>query len=142
MTFFNFISEVIEPITKLIDETVTTDEERLSLKKQIIEVESKAQSKILELQAKILDLESKCLEAKSNIITAEAKGENFAQRNWRPGIMMLFGGLLFIYYAGLAPDYVAQNPDVIQSLQNMIMIGIGGYIGGRSYEKVTKIKNK
>lgn len=142
MTFFNFISEVIEPITKLIDETVTTDEERLTIKKQIIEIESKAQSKILELQAKILDLESKCLEAKSNIITAEAKGENFAQRNWRPGIMMLFGGLLFIYYAGLAPDYVAQNPDVIQSLQNMIMIGIGGYIGGRSYEKVTKIKNK
>ena len=83
MNVFSFISNIFEPAVKLIDEIHTSDEEKLKLQAQIKAVEN-------ELLAKVIDYESKLLEGKTAIITAEATGQSWIQRNWRPITMLTF----------------------------------------------------
>ena len=91
-----------------------------------------------ELSQALIQGEGELRKAQSAIITGEASGESWLQRNWRPLTMLSFLGLLFLYWLGYAPSYVANNPQLAESLFDLLRIGIGGYIGGRSLEKVAK----
>ncbi|MBI9081933.1 MAG: hypothetical protein JEY79_19605, partial [Pseudodesulfovibrio sp.] len=46
------------------------------------------ESKLLDLQAQAQDASTKLVEAQASIIVAEAQGESWLQRNWRPVLMM------------------------------------------------------
>ena len=83
MSVFSFISEIFEPAAKLVDDLHTSKEEKLQLQAQIKKVEN-------ELLAKVIDYESQLLESKTKIITAEATGQSWLQRNWRPITMLTF----------------------------------------------------
>ena len=83
------------------------------------------------------------LEAQKIIIAQEAAG-NFLQRSWRPIIMLAFGFIIIYAYflqPAFFPDaiHVAETlPDQFWSLLNL---GVGGYVIGRSAEKIAdKIK--
>lgn len=86
--------------------------------------------------------------AQSNIIIAEAKGESWLQRNWRPFMMLTFMFLLVSYWFGYSPPNMTQ--ETLNNVFALLKLGIGGYIGGRSLEKITphiaaaihSIKNK
>ncbi len=84
----------------------------------------------------ILNSESVITEARASIIEAEAKGESWLQRNWRPLTMVSFLGLLGFYWFGFAPQYLIDNPSVVEKVFSLLQIGIGGYIGSRGIEKV------
>jgi hypothetical protein len=86
---------------------------------------------------KIVELESQLIEARSSVIKAEAEGKSWLQRNWRPMIMVTFGGV--IVYAVLAPAFGLPPVDmsgVPKQMWTLLTVGIGGYIGGRSLEKI------
>lgn len=122
---------VVEPVTKLIDNLFTSDEERLAVTNELKRIENAAQSQVLELEGKIVELQGKVLEAQSQIITAEAKGESWLQRNWRPITMLTFLLLVcFDSFGWLAFRLSAQAWDLLQ-------LGIGGYVIGRTVEKAT-----
>lgn len=125
MNVFSFISNIFEPAAKLIDELHTSDEEKLRLQSQIKAVEN-------ELLAKVIDYENKLLESKTAIITAEATGQSWIQRNWRPITMLTFLVLVVCDSFGWLPSKLA--PDAWTLLQ----IGLGGYVAGRSAEKMTQ----
>jgi len=125
MNVFSFISNIFEPAVKLIDEIHTSDEEKLQLQAQIKAVEN-------ELLAKVIDYESKLLESKTSIITAEATGQSWMQRNWRPITMLTFLVLVVFDSFGWLPSKLA--PEAWTLLQ----IGLGGYVAGRSAEKMTQ----
>lgn len=79
------------------------------------------------------------------VIVAEAQGESPAQRNWRPHLMYLIMGLL-VFNGALVPLVEAftdvQIPvlDALNAipsqLWSLLTIGLGGYVGGRSLEKI------
>lgn len=71
------------------------------------------------------------------IIQAEARGDSWLQRSWRPMTMIWFSVLLGLYWFGFAPDYLVEHPEVTQDLMGLLKIGIGGYIVGRSAEKIS-----
>ncbi|WP_024606086.1 MULTISPECIES: 3TM-type holin [unclassified Pseudoalteromonas] len=120
---------VVEPITNLIDDLFTSDEERQAVTNELKRIENTAQSQVLELEGKIVELQGKVLEAKSQIITAEANGESWLQRNWRPITMLTFLVLVcFDSFGWLAFRLSAQAWDLLQ-------LGIGGYVIGRTVEK-------
>jgi hypothetical protein len=125
MNVFSFISNIFEPAVKLIDEIHTSDEEKLKLQAQIKAVEN-------ELLVKVIDYESKLLEGKTAIITAEATGQSWIQRNWRPITMLTFLALVVMDSFGWLANPLA--PEAWTLLQ----IGLGGYVAGRSAEKVTQ----
>ena len=94
-----------------------------------------AQKLKAELAIAAMNGDLKELEGQISIITAEAQG-NFLQRSWRPLIMIWFAVLLGLYWFGFAPDYLIESPSTVDQLFDLLKIGIGGYIGGRTLEKV------
>ena len=84
--------------------------------------------------------------ARRDVILAEAKGDNWLQRNWRPLVAVSFAFVLLFYglFLPIAVDWFGLPPvRVGDALLGWIMtsvnIAIGGYIGGRSLEKIAKV---
>jgi len=120
---------LIAPLTKLIDEVHTSEEEKARVRSLIFDANAK-------LTMEVLRHEQEILEQKAEVIRTEAKGESWLQRNWRPSTMLFFVFLIGSYWLGFAPAYLISNPDVVQSLFTLVTVGLGGYVGGRSAEKI------
>lgn len=122
----DIIKTVINPVTSLIDGLFTSDEEKAEAKRQLKIVENQA-------MLKALDFEKELITQKSKIIQAEAQGTSWLQRNWRPILMLTFTAIVVARWFGLTPII----PESVElKLMDIIEIGIGGYIIGRSAEKV------
>lgn len=96
----------------------------------------------LALQNAILNAKSKELEAAASIIKAEAQGGSWLQRNWRPMLMAIFGIIVANNYI-IAPYMAAFGLqslvlDLPPDMWDLLKIGVGGYIVGRSAEKGIK----
>ena len=83
-----------------------------------------------------LEMDHAELRAASDIILAEAKGESWLQRNWRPMLMLWFAGLVGAHWLGYTPANLSQ--ETIDHLLTIVQVGVGGYVVGRSAEKVAK----
>lgn len=69
-----------------------------------------------------------------DVIVAEAKGESWLQRSWRPIAMLNFLVLVNAYFFGWnSPTFGAE---MASKLFDLIELGLGGYIVGRSAEKI------
>ena len=93
-----------------------------------------------ELQAKLLTIESDVKKTQADIIVAEAGGESWLQRNWRPIVMLIFAGLVCAHWFGATPENL--NQESIEGLLDIVKIGIGGYVIGQSAESVAKNWNR
>ena len=114
--------DLFKSIGGVIDNVFTNDEERQKAKNEIL-------SKIME---KSHDLEK----LKSDIIISETKG-NFLQRSWRP-ILMLSFGFIVIYAKFIAPAFDLPSAPLEDKFWDLLHFGIGGYVVGRSAEKIMK----
>lgn len=80
--------------------------------------------------------------AQRDIIVAEAQGQSWLQRNWRPLLMMTFMVIIANNYI-LVPYVQAFGATVPtltipQGMWALLNVGVGGYIVGRSGEKIAK----
>ena len=121
----NIVADLVKPLTNLVDDLFTSDEERSDADRKLLQVK---------LNHSIASMTSQM-----NVIMAEAQGEGWLQRNWRPLTMITFLVLVCSYWFGFAPEYLLQNPDVVLEVFGLLKIGIGGYIAGRSGEKIAKV---
>lgn len=93
-----------------------------------------------EMKAAMVDNEARLAEAASSIINTEAMG-NRLQRSWRP-VLMYFLMFLIAWLAIIAPALGTSDASltalgaVPERLWDLLMIGMGGYILGRSGEKI------
>lgn len=93
-----------------------------------------------QMQALFAQTEARITEAAGRVVVAEISGQSWMQRNWRPILMFFLMGLL-AWNIVIAPligieDALAVIWAAVPSeLLVMLMVGMGGYIGGRSYEK-------
>ncbi|MCB9207498.1 MAG: hypothetical protein H6611_09375 [Ignavibacteriales bacterium] len=125
MGIFEIIGSVIKPIVNLIDDITTTDDERNDAKIKLSEIENN-------LIVQLVNYEKGIVEAKSKVIEAEAKGESWLQRNWRPITMLTFLVLVVCDSFGLLAFRLSEEA------WTLLQIGIGGYVVGRSGEKIVK----
>lgn len=103
-------------------------------------IEDKDKAKELEtaltaqLTTSVVELMGRELDAQKSVIVAEAQGESWLQRNWRPIIMIALSTMVCIYWMG----WTHQELDlpVILKILDIVQIGLGGYIGGRTAEKL------
>ena len=82
------------------------------------------------------DLEATLIQGRAQVVTAEAQGEGWLQRNWRPLTMMWFAGLVGAHWLGMTPENL--DPAAVSQLMDIVQLGIGGYVIGRSAEKIVK----
>ena len=74
------------------------------------------------------------LAGRAEIVKAEAASEHWLSANWRPILMLTFGALIVARWFGWA----APNLSVEEYLKlwDIVELGIGGYVIGRSAEKI------
>ena len=123
------ITSLFKSAVGIVDNLHTSDEERLTLKNAFAELQGSVMSDVLDYQKSLND-------AQTSIITAEAQGKSWIQRNWRPLTMLTFVAIVMMRWFGLT---VAVPEAVEVELMSLIKIGLGGYVAGRSVEKVTEI---
>ena len=89
-----------------------------------------------ELEAKLLSLQSEILKAQAGVVMAEANGQSWLQRSWRPITMLTFLILVVLDSFGVLPFRLAKEA------WGLLKIGLGGYVIGRSAETVAKTWNQ
>ena len=130
INILSFISEIFQPAADLIDSVHTSSEEKINAKAKL----ATAQNEIL---LKLADLQKTLVEAQTKIITAEAQGDSWLQRNWRPVTMITFLILVVLDSVGVLPNRLSGEA------WTLLQIGLGGYVVSRGAEKVTNnIKQK
>lgn len=125
MSFLDLIAGIFKPAAELIDELHTSEEEKL-----------KQQRRLLEIQALVLDsslqYEKEMMTSRAEIINSEAKSEHWITATWRPITMLTFLALAVGDSLGWLP-----NP-LRDEAWTLLQLGLGGYVVGRSAEKVIK----
>jgi len=122
------IGKVLEGVFGIVDKAVEDKDEANKLKAEI-KMQMMGQD-----HTEVQDL----LKAQTAIILAEAKG-GWLQRNWRPLLMLIFmiiiaNNYIVFPYASLFTDKTVML-DLPVFMWDIIKIGLGGYVVGRSVEK-------
>ena len=105
----------------------------LDIVDDVVEDKDEANRLKFEIQRQLIENKSSELEASAKIVLAEAQG-SWLQRNWRPLLMVTFAALVVAHWFGLTAPNIPEN--VQNSLLNIVMVGVGGYVVGRSGEKI------
>ncbi|MBL4747331.1 MAG: hypothetical protein JKY17_00610 [Magnetovibrio sp.] len=102
-------------------------------------VEDKDQAAVIKAKFNELAVtgEMKELESAAKIIIAEAQGDSWLQRNWRPLLMVMFGIIIANNYL-IAPIFNTPPADIPPDMWDLLKLGVGGYVVGRSVEKGIK----
>lgn len=117
---------VFGKITDVINHLTMSGDEKLALQKVVIEGQLQAAQSITDYAAKLLD-------AQTTIITAEAKSDSWIASNWRPITMLTFLGLIVDSWFLGPPKNMP--PEMVNTLFEIIKLGLAGYVVGRSVEK-------
>ncbi len=128
---------ILGPLLPIIDKVID----------RLIPDKAKAAEVKLQLQGEMMRAEADLAQAAASVVVAEATGHSWMQRNWRPLLMFLMMGMLVWFIVvipllsaifGLGVLTVTRDAinSVPQGVWTLLSIGVGGYIGGRSIEKV------
>jgi len=113
---------------------------------RFFEDKDKAAEAAQELRMAMLEHEQTAQQVARDVVVAEAKSEHWITSAWRPITMLVFVVIVANNYI-IAP-YVDMFFDaglrlsIPDQMWSLLQIGLGGYIGGRSAEKVMKEYNK
>ena len=114
-------TNTIEAVGSIVDNVFTNDEEKSIAKKQLSEVVLKSLNDIAEVQGEV--------------VKTELQG-NWLQKSWRPLTMLTMVVILVCKWFGLTNSEIPLELEI--ELMGLLKIGIGGYIAGRSVEKVAE----
>lgn len=88
-------------------------------------------------------------QAQADVIMAEMKGESWMQRNWRPVTAVCFAFIVFFYgiLLPISVDWLGMPPvrvgdELLRWIMDAVMLCLGGYIGGRTLEKIVSTIRK
>ena len=126
--FGNVFNNLIDNAEGIIDECITTKEEKIQLKNEI--------------QKALLDAESKAQEQVTRRWEADMKSDSWLSKNIRPMtlIFLTVSTVLIIFMDAGALQFEVK-PSWIDLLQLTLITVIGAYFGGRSLEKVKNTNN-
>lgn len=71
---------------------------------------------------------------RAEIIKAEAASESWLAQSWRPILMLVFGGLIVARWFGWAAPDLSEAEYI--KLWSIVELGLGGYVIGRTAEKI------
>ena len=127
MNILEFISGIFKPFVDLVDNVHTSSEEKLQLKNELTKLTN-------EVNIKLIELEGKLIEAQAKVLTAEVQGASWLQQNWRPLTMVAFVMLIITTWLGFSAPGLTEAMNL--KLLDIVQLGLGGYVIGRSVEKV------
>jgi hypothetical protein len=120
---WDFLGGMIKPVTDLVSEFVEDKDKANQIRAEMFKIQT-------DVSVKMMDYEKQLLEAQSSIIVAEAQGGSWLQRSWRPITMLVFLALVVADSFGWLANPLADEA------WTLLQIGLGGYVTGRSLEKL------
>jgi hypothetical protein len=95
--------------------------------------EAKAKA-LVEVQTQLLSHQAEIESAAASIIRQEAASSHWLAANWRPITMLVFVGLIVARWLGWTAPGMTEAEYL--SVYDLMQLGLGGYVVGRSAEKV------
>ena len=129
MSNIKIVKEVVEGVlsgASDIIEALPSNEKKQSAKNQLAGLTYNALNTALDSQEEVLKAEL---------------GGNWLQKSWRPLIMLGFG-FIVMYSKFIAPAFGLPNTELNGEFWELLNLGIGGYVIGRSVEKVSDTVTK
>jgi hypothetical protein len=123
MVWSAILGPVLSGLFSVIDKAVEDKDQAAAIKARLQEMVLTGQMREIE-------------EAAANI-RAEATGDSWLQRSWRPLTMLTFVSLIVAKWLGFTAPGVTEAVEL--ALFEIIKIGLGGYVVGRSVEKGIKV---
>lgn len=125
MGIIELIGGIFKPAAELVDELHTSEEERLKHKERLLEVQAIAMQTVFEY-------ESDSLQARAAIVNSEAQSDHWIVSSWRPIVMLTLTALVVVDSFGWLSNPLSGEAWLL------LQIGLGGYVVGRSGEKIAK----
>ena len=85
----------------------------------------------------VMKFETTELQSATSVITAEATSGNVLAASWRPITMLTFVALIVAHWLGFTADNLPDEQ--VLALLDIVKVGLGGYVLGRSGEKIAKV---
>jgi len=120
---WEFIAGLVSPVTNLVSELVEDKDKANRIRSEMFKVQTDVSVKLIEYEKQLLD-------SQKSIIVAEASGESWLQTSWRPITMLTFLALVVCDSFGWLVNPLADQAWLL------LQIGLGGYVTGRSLEKI------
>lgn len=127
------IGSILAGIKGIIGEFVTDPQAKLAATQKMAELE-------VEFKEKQIEAETAFVTQQAQVIIAEAKSDSWIARNWRPLTMLTFVSIVVWNYIvigtiGAFTHTISPIP-IPPDMWNLLQLGIGGYIGARTAEKI------
>ena len=87
-----------------------------------------------ELNNALMANAAKIEDAAASIIADEAKSEHWLASSWRPLVMLTFTALIVARWLGYSAPGISEAE--VLKLWDIVQLGLGGYVIGRSAEKI------
>ena len=134
MKTLDWISGLFKPVADLVDDINTSDEEEMQIKAAILATQN-------DLTVRMLEYEQTVIKQNADIIREEARSDSWLTSSWRPITMLFFVVIIgfAVFTGGRVPFTGTTIPEqyVLEAL-TICKWGLGGYVVGRSAEKVMK----
>jgi hypothetical protein len=96
-----------------------------------------------EVEKAIMSTFADVAKTQGSVIEAEMRGESWLQRNWRPIVAVSFA-FIVLFYGLISPILVGWfgappirvGDELLRWIMEAVVICLGGYIGGRTLEKI------
>ena len=121
------IVEGLKAVFGFVDNLHTSDDERLNAKAQLM-------SLYQPILTAAVDLERMQVELQARVLQVEAQANSWLTRTWRPLVMLMFATLVGWHSVGTGLGFPV--PAVPEAMWSLIQLGLGGYVIGRSAEKI------
>jgi hypothetical protein len=109
---------------------------------QKAQLEAGIQEYQLKMQDSLQKYNTEIIKQQGNIVKAEAQSESWIARNWRPITMLTFVFIIannYIIYPYLSLFGIPSTAlNIPPDMWELLKIGLGGYVVGRSVEKAVK----
>lgn len=136
MSIFSFISEIISPVSNIIDELHVSEEEKLKLRNELANIQAEVTKSQYQLEERIAELQAKLAESASNVAIAESKSDSIFTKTYRPAIITCMFIMISLNSFGIL---AIPLPDIFISVFGA---SFGVVALGRSVEKVQRIKKQ
>lgn len=126
--FTGGITGVIDSISGVIGKFVADPAQKMQAQLEMTKIAT-------DYQVQLLNADKDLAVQQASVITAEVKSESWLARNWRPILMLVFTFIIANNYI-FAPMFSITVLPIPDQMWELLKLGIGGYIVGRSVEKI------
>jgi hypothetical protein len=119
---------IMDGINDLVGKFVVDPTKKLEAQQQVLQLEA-------EYQKACMAADVSFAQAQAEVIKSESGSSNWLASSWRPILMLTFTFIVMFNYV-LAPLFSLHSLTIVPDMWDLLKLGIGGYIAGRSLEKI------